>query len=617
MHFKKKGILFLLMSPLLWSQTSPVSIDSLKTQNLEEVVVIDSRLPLKRSQSGRIVERIEAPTLARFQGMDLAEVLRSKVGIDLLGSRSQLGQNLTTSIRGGRNDQVLILIDGIRVNDPSRIGTDFDLNYLPLEAIETIEILKGAAGTLYGSSAATGVINIITKKGKQQTKLSWQSSFGTLHSQEGGEGISAVENSIRYAEATEKTDFNLFYSQRYADGMSSVSGGDTDLFSRNNLGLSGGHQFSDVFKLRFSANKDLIRSQYDGFDSSFIPADADNFLRTNQWRFGLQQYLQYNKGSLQLDIGYQSTERDFQSDFPIYYESRNLTLDLSNRYQYSKNLYSIVGYFYQQQTANIVEEERSSQNDVYANLVYSKAGFNLSLGSRFNSHDVYGSHLTYNFNPSYNFQLSEIRSLKVLASMGTGFNTPSLYQLYDIYSGNEDLEPEESQTQELGLEYFFPTGSLSALYFSRTENPTLIYDFNTFKYGNSSDEVQYSGMEIQYANKISDVLNFNVNYTLTETEGGDLRRIPKHAYRIGVAYSLTNNWVLSSDFSRTGERLAIDSMTTLEAYSLLDIRVQYTLQNPDAVLFVNLTNALNEEYIEFLNYSTRGRNIMVGFRWRL
>ena len=122
-------------------------------------------------------------------------------------------------------------------------------------------------------------------------------------------------------------------------------------------------------------------------------------------------------------------------------------------------------------------------------------------------------------------------------------------------------------------------------------------------------------MEIQYANKISDVLNFNVNYTLTETEGGDLRRIPKHAYRIGVAYSLTNNWVLSSDFSRTGERLAIDSMTTLEAYSLLDIRVQYTLQNPDAVLFVNLTNALNENYIEFLNYSTRGRNIMVGFRW--
>ena len=617
MSLKWQGILFLLVSPLLWSQASPERIDSLKTQNLEEVVVIDSRLPLKRSQSGRIVERIDARTLSRFQGLDLAEVLRSKAGIDLLGSRSQLGQNLTTSIRGGRNDQVLILIDGIRVNDPSRIGTDFDLNFLPLEAIESIEILKGAAGTLYGSSAATGVINITTKKGAQQAKLSWQSSVGTLHSQKGGEGISAVENSIRYAGAKAKTDFNVFYSQRYADGMSSVSGGETDLFSRNNFGLSAGHQFSEVYKLRFSTNKDLIRSQYDGFDTSFSPADADNLLTTDQWRFGLQQSLQYNKGSLQLDVGYQTTERDFQSDFPIYYESSNLTLDLSNRYQFSKNLYSIVGYFYQQQKANIVAEETSSQNDVYANIVYTKAGFNLSLGSRFNTHDVYGSHLTYNFNPSYHFQLSERRSLKAVASIGTGFNTPSLYQLYDIYSGNEALEPEESQTQEIGLEYLFPSGRLSALYFNRTENPTLIYDFNTFKYGNSSDEVQYAGMEIQYENKISDLLAFNANYTLTETEGGDLRRIPKHAYRMGVVYSLTDNWVVSSDFSRTGERLAMDSVTTLEAYSLLDIRLQYSLQNPDAVVFINLTNALNEEYVEFLNYSSRGRNIMAGFRWQL
>ncbi len=111
--------------------------------------------------------------------MDLAEVLRSRAGIDILGSRSQLGQNLTTSIRGGRNDQVLILIDGVRVNDASRIGTDFDLNFLPLEAIESIEILKGASGTLYGSSAATGVIDITTKKGAQDSLFSWGSSFGT------------------------------------------------------------------------------------------------------------------------------------------------------------------------------------------------------------------------------------------------------------------------------------------------------------------------------------------------------------------------------------------------------------------------------------------------------
>ena len=390
-------------------------MDSLNIQALDEVIVIDSRFPLKRSQSGRIVEKIDAQEIERFQGLDLAELLRTRGGIDILGSRSQLGQNLTTSIRGGRNDQVLILIDGVRVNDPSRIGTDFDLNFLPLEAIASIEILKGAAGTLYGSAASAGVINITTKKGQQDGQLSWRSSFGTLQSQEAIiEGITAVENSLRYSDVFGNTDVNLFYSQRYADGMSAVAGGENDLFARNNFGLNLGQQFSDNYSLRLSANKDFSRSEYDGFDASFIPADANNLLVSDQWRFALQQNLQYNKGELQLDLGYQSTERDFQSDFPVFYESTNLTLDLSNRYIFSDQLYSIVGYFTQQNTANIVDEEKSAQHDLYANLIYLVDGFNLNIGSRWNSHDIYGSHLTYNLNPSFNFELNEKRSLKFL-----------------------------------------------------------------------------------------------------------------------------------------------------------------------------------------------------------
>lgn len=601
---------------LLYAQESTVVTDSLNTQILDEVVVIDSRFPLKRSQSGRMVEKIDGETLQMFQGLDLAEVLRSRAGIDILGSRSQLGQNLTTSIRGGRNDQVLILVDGVRVNDPSRIGTDFDLNFLPLDAIAAIEILKGAAGTLYGSSAATGVINITTKKGSDQPLLSWNSSLGTLVSQDPSKGgVTAVDNSLRLSKTFGKMDLSAYYAQRYADGMSAVEGGEPDLFARQNFGFNLGFIPLDAYRLRLTVNHDDVRNQYDGFDASFNPADADNVLLSKLWRAALQQNFQYEKGEIQLDLGFQTTQRDFQSDFPITYDSSNLTLDLSNRYVFNDRLYSIIGYFRQQTTATIGTEQQSIQNDVYLNMVYSYAGFNCSLGGRRNSHDVYGTAWTYNLNPSYNFILSEVRALKLFTSVGTGFNTPSLFQLYDPYSGNDTLEPEESQTQEVGLQYAYPGGTLTTAYFKRTENPTLVYDFDTFRYANATSAVYYSGVELRYENKWSDQWQVAANYTFTETEGGDLRRIPKHAFRINLDFSPATHWKITTSLSQTGSRIAADFMTELEAYSLWDLRVQYQFPQPGMLLFAQVTNLLNTDYVEFLNFSSRGRNFMIGFRY--
>lgn len=615
MNFRVSFLLLGLAMRVSFAQESNSVIDSLNTQNLEEVVVIDSRFPLKRSQSGRMVEKIDGETLQKFQGLDLAEVLRTRAGIDILGSRSQLGQNLTTSIRGGRNDQVLFLVDGVRINDPSRIGTDFDLNFLPLDAIASIEILKGAAGTLYGSSAATGVINITTKKGRNQPFFTWNSSLGTLTAQESQKnGISAVENSVRLNHALEKMDFSTFYSQRYADGMSAVAGGEADLFARQNFGFNLGYNPSDSYRLRFTANHDDMRNQYDGFDVNFAPADADNLLLSKLWRAALQQNYQYTKGEIQLDVGYQTTQRDFQSDFPVAYESNNLTLDLSNRFVINEKLYSIMGYFFQQTVANIEATERSQQNDLYLNMVYSDKGLNFSLGGRWNNHDVYGTALTYNINPSYNFRFAEKRTLKIFASVGSGFNTPSLYQLYDPFSGNDALEPEESQTQEAGISYSFPKGSVTTAYFKRKENPTLIYDFETFRYANSIESVYYSGLEMRYNIKLNSKWQWGLNYTLTKAKGGDLRRIPKHAYRLYLDFSPAKRWNISTSLSRTGTRMAADAMTELAAYSLLDLRLQYQVPKL-GLLFVNATNVLNADYIEFLNYSSRGRNFMVGFRY--
>ena len=128
--------------------------DSIPIQDLDEVVVSDSRFTLKRENSGKTVIKITAEELERNQGRTVAEIINTKSGIEINGSRSVAGQNLGYFIRGGNNRQVLILIDGIQVNDPSQIANDFDLRLLDLNTIESIEIVKGAASTLYGNSGS-------------------------------------------------------------------------------------------------------------------------------------------------------------------------------------------------------------------------------------------------------------------------------------------------------------------------------------------------------------------------------------------------------------------------------------------------------------------------------
>ena len=136
----------------LFAQDKKLDSLNISTNYLDEVVVIDSRFELKRSQSGKSVIKIKSDEIQRFSGLGLGVLLSSRMGIDVIGKNLYSGANPTVSIRGGRNRQVLILIDGIRVSDPSRIDNDFDINSLNIEMIESIEIVKGCL--LYTSDAA-------------------------------------------------------------------------------------------------------------------------------------------------------------------------------------------------------------------------------------------------------------------------------------------------------------------------------------------------------------------------------------------------------------------------------------------------------------------------------
>ena len=120
-------------------------ISDQQVNELEEVVLSDSKFALKREKSGKVITKITSEELEKSQGQTLAQVLNRVAGVRINGSQSAAGTDLGVYVRGGRNRQVLIRIDGLTVNDPSSSANDFDLRLIALNQIESIEILKGAS----------------------------------------------------------------------------------------------------------------------------------------------------------------------------------------------------------------------------------------------------------------------------------------------------------------------------------------------------------------------------------------------------------------------------------------------------------------------------------------
>ena len=131
--------------------------DSLKIKRLNPVVVTASKTDIKQSQTGKIVTVLDAETIRQNAGRTLPELINMQTSFMMVGSNNSMGTNVENYFRGAPSGNLLIVIDGVPVTDPSQISNSFDLNSIPLEQIERIEILKGGQSTIWGSDAVAGV----------------------------------------------------------------------------------------------------------------------------------------------------------------------------------------------------------------------------------------------------------------------------------------------------------------------------------------------------------------------------------------------------------------------------------------------------------------------------
>lgn len=156
------------------------------------------------------------------------------------------GQNLSYFIRGGNNRQVLVRIDGIVVSDPSQIESEFDLRLLALDQIQSVEVVKGASSSLYGSGAATAVIDITTKNtATEKTSLQIAQEWGTqnTHNQKLGSFSDVQKQYLQLQRSIAKIGLSASVSRFTSDGMSSVVGTETDAVLKENIQLNAKSQY--------------------------------------------------------------------------------------------------------------------------------------------------------------------------------------------------------------------------------------------------------------------------------------------------------------------------------------------------------------------------------------
>ncbi|MAL22688.1 MAG: TonB-dependent receptor [Xanthomarina sp.] len=613
---------------------------STEVETLEEVVITDSKFYLNRENSGKVITKITSEELEKQQGKSVAEIINATAGIEINGANSQAGQNLNYYVRGGKNRQVLILIDGIAVSDPSQIANDYDLRLLNANQVESIEILKGASSTLYGSGAGTAVINIKLKEAsKKAISANFKSTIGTNQSQEDTNyNLNNFQNNVSVNGTLNKLSYLASFGNQYTDGLSSLANGtETDVYNAINGNLKLGYRFSEAFKMTVYGSWDKFKAD---FDDGFASMDSNDLSTTKQQRYGFSPEYTYKKGSLSLNAAYNKVERDIESSYPALYNAESFTADLFNRYTFSKTLYTVLGVQVKQDHMESFtipfggtdfeqgidpEIAKYTNVDPYANVVYVSAfGLQVNAGARLNNHSEYGNHVVYSLNPSYKKDFN-FGYLKGLASYGTAYITPSLYQLFDPLYGNKDLQPEENATFEVGAEiHFNDKATVSVVYFNRKEENFIDFvDLGSwvYQYQNVNENFTASGIEFVADYNITKALKLSANATYTKVDEDLSLRIPELKVNGLLGYQLCESTFMSVSYQFTDSRTDsfynnisyMNEEVNLKSYNLLDFYVSHNILNNKMTLFANVTNILNEDYQELYGYSTKGRNVNIGF----
>ena len=604
---------------------------------LDEAVITANKFEQKQSQTGKVVTVITREQLEKSTGKTVAQLLNEQVGITINGAYNTTGSVQTVFMRGASSGRTLILLDGIPVSDPSMINNEFDLNLFSINDVERIEICKGAQSTLYGSDAVAGAINIITIKKDINKPFNVKVTSGLGNK-------NTVRNNIQMYGKAGKLSYTTRFAKLRTNGFSSAydSTGkkdfDNDGYDGNAINAALQYQVLPSLVIKTF----ILHSQYKADIDAGGFADEKDY-RINNSNLSSGAGLNYKKGIVNITANYQYGElnRKYRNDslfvrpFGTKFESnkyggRTQYAELFGNVTATKWLTVLAGVDYrwanmQQQYFSLssfgpysssFKDTSLHQTSFYGSLLFNALNkkLNVEIGGRTNKHSRYGTNSTYTFNPSYTFS----KNWRVFGSIASGFKAPSIFQVYDVFSGNQDLKPEKSTNYEIGIQQTHSIISSRVVYFHRDIKNGIDYNNATFKYFNFVKQI-VNGLELELSLRPTEKLNISANYTLItgdeqtqsrksfkDTSYNHLLRRPKHNINLNIGYQFSKSLFASVSAKSVSSRYDVGGYKKddilLDDYFIINAYAEYKWKS-NVKFFVDAQNVTKKKFFDIRGYN--------------
>ncbi len=573
-----------------------------------QIIVTATARTQRIEDSGKAVTIITSDEIESIQGADITRVLERVPGVTITRNGG-IGATTSLRIRGSDNDQVLTMIDGVRVADAGSIGNGYDITNLLPGNIERIEVLRGSNSTIWGSSAVGGVIFVSTARGKTGARLlveygSRESAYfsGDASYSEGAFGITA------YGSWFETEGFSALASGTEKDGFEQLAGG-----------VNAALEITDQITFRASGRYADGTVEIDNF------GDTEDIQNTEQYSGSASLDFDGDAIDLVASFSLADTERLSTSSFGPFISDGNLNrADVRAAFQLADPLTLFAGGYYEWTsfTSNFGGDADLAQRGGYAQLGWSAGGLNINAGARIDDGTQFGSEVSFGADASY----ALTQSARLHASYGEGYRAPSLFQLFDGFSGNPDLQPEDSANYDLGLEVGERGGAFlfDVTVFQREIENQIEFDNTTFVYFNT-ESARARGVEFEASLQPTDRLAVLAAYTILGTK---LRSGPDagnaQGRRPGEALTLSVDWqtplaglTLGGDLRAVSDSFdRNNNLSVLGAYEVVTLRASLALGERFEI-FGRAENLLDEQYQTSAGFNTAGRGVFAGVRAKL